>query len=142
DYDFTARMEDDLDRIAEGDEERVAWLRRFYFGDSNGDDGEGLKELVSDLGGIDAREINSVDIGEGIALRVGRYGPYLEREGQRASVPPDIVPDELTVEKAEELLSQGSSDRSLGPDPETGREIVARGGRYGPYVTETMEEGS
>jgi DNA topoisomerase I len=138
DYDFTARLEDDLDRIAAGDEERVEWLRRFYFG--NGD--EGLKGLVSDLGGIDARQVSSVEIGNGIVVRVGRYGPYLEREGRRASVPPHIVPDELTVEKAEELLSQPSEDRQLGIDPDTGREIVARTGRYGPYVTEVLEEGS
>jgi DNA topoisomerase I len=138
DYDFTARMEDDLDRIAAGDEQRVEWLRRFYFG--NGDDG--LKDLVADLGGIDAREISSIEIGNGIVVRVGRYGPYLERDGRRANVPPDIVPDELTPEKAEELLSQPSDDRTLGVDPETGREIVARTGRYGPYVTEVLEDGS
>jgi DNA topoisomerase-1 len=138
DYDFTARMEDDLDRIAAGDEQRVAWLRRFYFGD----DDDGLQQLVSDLGAIDAREINSIDIGGGIVVRVGRYGPYLERDGQRANVPEDIVPDELTVERATELLEQPSGDRSLGTEPETGREIVARTGRYGPYVTEVLPEDS
>jgi len=138
DYDFTARMEDDLDRIAAGDEKRVEWLRRFYYG--NGD--EGLKDLVSDLGVIDAREVSSIEIGDGIVVRVGRYGPYLERDGRRASVPPQVVPDELTVEKAEELLSQPSDDRTLGEDPESGREIVARTGRYGPYVTEVLEDGS
>ncbi|HUJ91705.1 MAG TPA: type I DNA topoisomerase [Gaiellaceae bacterium] len=136
DYDFTARMEDDLDRIAAGDEHRVEWLRRFYFGDG----GDGLHQLVSDLGGIDAREINSIDIGNGIVLRVGRYGPYLERDGQRANVPEDVVPDELTVERAEELLAQPSGDRALGVDPATGREISARTGRYGPYVTEVLPE--
>jgi DNA topoisomerase-1 len=141
DYDFTARMEDDLDRIASGDEQRNEWLSRFYFGEANGD-GNGLKELVSDLGGIDAREINSIEIGNGIVLRVGRYGPYLERDGQRANVPDDLVPDELTVERAEELLAQPSQERTLGVNPETGREVVARNGRYGPYVTETMPEGS
>jgi DNA topoisomerase-1 len=138
DYDFTAKMEDALDRIAAGDEERVGWLRSFYFGDGDG----GLKELVEDLGGIDAREISSVAIGDGIVLRVGRYGAYLERDGQRANVPDDLVPDELTVEKAEELLAQPSGDRSLGVYPETGREIVVRNGRYGPFVSETEEEGS
>ncbi|HEU5216188.1 MAG TPA: type I DNA topoisomerase [Gaiellaceae bacterium] len=138
DYDFTARMEDDLDRIAAGDERRVEWLGRFYFGDGNG----GLHELVSDLGAIDAREINSLEIGDGIVLRVGRYGPYLERDGQRASVPEELAPDELTLERAEELLSQPSGDRELGTDPETGLEIVARTGRYGPYVTEVLPEGS
>ena len=138
DYDFTARMEDDLDRIAAGDEHRVEWLGRFYFGDGTG----GLHELVSDLSAIDAREINSLEIGDGIVLRVGRYGPYLERDGQRASVPDEIAPDELTLERAEEFLAQPSGDRELGTDPESGLPIVARSGRYGPYVTEVLPEGS
>jgi DNA topoisomerase I len=145
DYDFTARMEDDLDRIASGDEHRNEWLSRFYYGvdDANGkNDGNGLKELVSDLGGIDAREINSIEIGNGIVLRVGRYGPYLERDGERANVPDDVVPDELTVARAEELLAQPSQDRVLGLNPATEREVVAKNGRYGPYVTETLPEGS
>jgi DNA topoisomerase-1 len=139
DYDFTARMEDDLDRIADGEEERTGWLRRFYFG-QDGD--EGLKELVSDLGAIDAREVNSIEIGDGIVLRVGRYGPYLERDGQRANVPEDVVPDELTVERARELLEQPSGDRSLGTDPQSGHEIGVRSGRYGPYVTEMLPDGA
>jgi len=139
DYGFTASMEDDLDRIAAGDQDRLSWLRRFYFGEN---DGKGLHELVSDLGAIDAREINSIELGNGIVLRVGRYGPYLERDGDRANVPDDVVPDELTVEKAEELLAQPSGDRALGVDPDTGREVVARTGRYGPYVTEVLDEGS
>jgi DNA topoisomerase I len=138
DYDFTARMEDDLDRIASGDEHRVQWLGRFYFGDGDA----GLHDLVSDLGAIDAREINTLEIGNGIALRVGRYGPYLERDGQRASVPDELAPDELTLERAEELLAQPSGDRELGVHPETGRMIVARTGRYGPYVTEVLSEDS
>ena len=142
DYDFTARMEDDLDRIAAGDEARVEWLHRFYFGAEGADGDGGLQHLVSDLGAIDAREINSMDLGRGIVLRVGRYGPYLERGDERASVPDDLVPDELTVEKAEELLAQPSGDRALGIDPESGREISVRTGRYGPYVTEVLEEGS
>ena len=136
DYDFTARMEDDLDRIAAGDEQRVEWLGRFYFGEGT----EGLHDLVSDLEAIDAREINSLEIGEGIVLRVGRYGPYLERDGQRASVPEELAPDELTVERAEELLAQPSGDRELGTHPDTGLPIVARNGRYGPYVTEVLPE--
>jgi DNA topoisomerase-1 len=139
DYGFTASMEDDLDRIAAGDQDRLAWLRRFYYGE---DGDEGLQELVSDLGSIDAREINSIELGNGIVLRVGRYGPYLERDGQRANVPDDVVPDELTVEKAEELLAQPSGDRELGVDPQTGHEVVARTGRYGPFVTEVLDEGS
>ena len=145
DYDFTASMEDDLDRIASGDEHRVEWLGRFYFGDGPGAadaSSLGLHELVSDLSAIDAREINSLEIGDGIVLRVGRYGPYLERDGQRASVPDELAPDELTLERAEELLAQPSGDRELGDDPETGLPIVARTGRYGPYVTEVLPEDS
>jgi DNA topoisomerase-1 len=139
DYDFTARMEDDLDRIAAGEEARAPWLRGFYFGE-NGE--EGLHALVSDLGEIDAREVNSLDIGDGIVLRVGRYGPFVERGDQRASVPEDLAPDELTIEKADELLSAPSDERILGTHPETGREILARSGRYGPYISEVLPEGS
>jgi DNA topoisomerase I len=139
DYGFTASMEDDLDRIASGDEERNAWLSRFYFGDGEA----GLHDLVQDLGAIDAREVNSFQIPDSdIMVRVGRYGPYLERDGQRANIPDDVVPDELTVEKAEELLAQPSGERELGVEDESGRAIVARSGRYGPYVTEVLEEGS
>src|SRR5690606_4213703 len=97
DYDFTAAMESDLDEIAAGQEDRVQWLSRFYRGEG---DSEGLRALVEGLGDIDARAVNSIDIGEGITLRVGRYGPYLESEedgGKRASVPDDVAPDELTV---------------------------------------------
>jgi DNA topoisomerase-1 len=138
DYEFTAQMEDDLDRIAEGDEERTAWLRRFYFGDA---DEEGLKALVSDLGDIDARAVNTIEIGDGIELRVGRYGPYIERNGERVTIAEDIAPDELTVTKAEELLSQASDQRELGIDPDSGRMVVVKTGRYGPYVTEEADDG-
>ncbi|MEC4015013.1 type I DNA topoisomerase [Streptomyces sp. H27-D2] len=162
DYDFTAKMEDDLDRIARGEALPVPWLRRFYFGstepeegrtksaaDAGNGDGDhlgGLKELVTDLGAIDAREISSFPIGDGIMLRVGRYGPYVERgdkgeeSHQRADVPDDLPPDELTVEYAEEMLAKPSGDFELGTDPETGRPVVARDGRYGPYVTEILPE--
>jgi DNA topoisomerase I len=139
DYSFTAQMEDDLDRIAAGEQERVDWLRLFYFGDGAGT--AGLHALVSDLSEIDARAINSLPLGDsGIVLRVGRYGPYVERGEERASVPEDMAPDELTVEKAEELLSAPSGERALGPHPEWGTELVARDGRYGPYVTEVLAE--
>jgi len=148
DYDFTADMEQDLDRIAAGELDRTAWLEEFYFG-TGGSEGreEGLKHLVEDLGDIDARAINTFPVGEGISLRVGRYGPYIEREVdgevQRASVPEDLAPDELTVAKAEELFAhQGGDERSLGRHPETGLEIVAKAGRFGPYVTEVLPEGS
>ncbi|HKX47502.1 MAG TPA: type I DNA topoisomerase [Gaiellaceae bacterium] len=140
DYDFTARLEDDLDRIASGAEERVAWLGRFYFGDGD----PGLHALVTDhLEGIDAREINSIAIpGSDIVARVGRYGPYLERGEQRASIPEDLPPDELTAALAEELLARpAGAERELGAHPETGRTIVAKDGRYGPYVTETLPKG-
>jgi DNA topoisomerase-1 len=142
DYDFTAAMETDLDAIAAGDKDRVAWLTDFYFG--RGDD-VGLRDLVGGLGDIDAREVNSIAIGDGITLRVGRYGPYLEGtvdgEDRRASVPEELAPDELTEERARELLtSQPDGDRELGVDPATGRAVVARKGRYGPYVTEVVPE--
>ncbi|WP_369248121.1 type I DNA topoisomerase [Streptomyces sp. R41] len=159
DYDFTAKMEDDLDRIARGEAQAVPWLRRFYFGEGeatgaaeagngDGDHLGGLKELVTDLGAIDAREVSSFPVGDDIVLRVGRYGPYIERgekdseNHQRADVPEDLAPDELTVELSEELLAKPSGDFELGADPETGRQIIARDGRYGPYVTEVLPEGT
>ncbi|WAU78909.1 type I DNA topoisomerase [Streptomyces sp. Qhu-G9] len=163
DYDFTARMEDDLDRIARGEARSVPWLRRFYFGEGDavgaaaaaeagngdGDHLGGLKELVTDLGAIDAREVSSFSVaGSDIMLRVGRYGPYVERgekdseNHQRADVPEDLAPDELTVELAEELLAKPSGDFELGADPATGHQIIARDGRYGPYVTEVLPEGT
>ena len=158
DYDFTASMERDLDRIAAGEEDRVAWLRRFYNGQGGAGaeqaaSGEleaavaalraqGLKGLVDNLGEIDARAVNSIEIGEGITLRVGRYGPYLEDgEGKRANVPADVAPDELTVDKARELFARAADDgRELGVDPVSGHVIIAKDGRYGPYVTEVLPE--
>jgi DNA topoisomerase-1 len=138
DYEFTARMEDALDAIARGESERVPWLRRFYFG-ANGD--RGLKSLVSDIGDIDARDVSSFPLaGTDIVVRVGRYGPYLERDGQRVNVPEDLAPDELTVERAEELFSQPNGEKVLGTDPGTGHVLVARAGRFGPYVTERLPE--
>jgi len=140
DFDFTRRMEDDLDRIASGEQERVEWLRRFYFG-HDGD--PGLHHLVTDqLDEIDARAVNSIVIpGSDAVVRVGRYGPYIEHGEQRVSLPADIAPDELTPEKMDELLAQPDS-KELGVDPETGVEILVRSGRYGPYVTELLPEGS
>ncbi|HMO11976.1 MAG TPA: topoisomerase C-terminal repeat-containing protein, partial [Actinotalea sp.] len=142
DYDFTAAMETDLDAIAAGEKERVAWLTDFYFGDG---DEVGLRDLVGGLGDIDAREVNSIAIDDAVTLRVGRYGPYhegvVEGEERRASVPEDLAPDELTPERARELLlSQPDGDRELGVDPGTGTTIVARKGRFGPYVTELVPE--
>jgi DNA topoisomerase I len=138
DYDFTAQMEEALDEIARGEAARVPWLRRFYFG---ADGEEGLKELVSDLSEIDARAVSSFPLaGTDIVVRVGRYGPYLERDGQRANIPEGTAPDELTPEFASELLSRPTGDKILGTDPATGRTIVAKGGRFGPYVTEQLGE--
>jgi DNA topoisomerase I len=134
DYGFTAGMEEDLDGIANGERESVPWLTRFYFGDG----APGLKQLVSDhLGEIDAREINSIPIGgpdSGIVVRVGRYGPYVQRGDERASVPEDLAPDELTVTRAIELLEAGSTDREVGTDPTSGLPVVVKAGRFGPYV--------
>jgi DNA topoisomerase I len=140
DYEFTARMEDDLDEIASGEERRDEWLKRFYFG-ADGD--AGLKELVEGrLAEIDAREINTVELpGTDIVVRVGRYGPYLERGDQRQTLPPEVAPDELKPARAEELLAQGRHEQELGVDPETGRTIAVRAGRYGPYVTEIVDGG-
>jgi DNA topoisomerase-1 len=135
-YEFTAKMEDDLDEIAGGRNEPLPYLRTFYFGNGQ----LGLKTMVSErLGDIDARDINSIPIGadgEGreVVLRVGRYGPYVERGEERASVPEDIAPDELTIERATELLAQPSQERTLGTDPASGLEVIARAGRFGPYV--------
>ena len=149
DYGFTAAMEDDLDEIAAGREEALPWLTRFYFGSAepgaangHGDEVEvaGLKATVAaHLSEIDAREINSIPLGNGtdgepIVARVGRYGPYLQRGEDRASVPDDMAPDELTIERAEEILAAPSNDRVLGTDPESGLDVQVKAGRFGPYV--------
>ncbi len=138
-YEFTASMEDALDEIAQGRRERNTELAAFYFG---GGDVEGLKRLVTELGEIDARELATFPVGDGIDLRVGRYGPYVEdAEGKRGNVPDDLPPDELTLEKAKELLANpAGAEQELGPDPETGNMIVAKNGRFGPYVTEVLPE--
>ncbi|MEU7855847.1 type I DNA topoisomerase [Nonomuraea sp. NPDC049141] len=136
DYDFTAEMEKVLDDIANDRAERVPELQRFYYGEE-GD--EGLKEMVTDLGDIDAKEISSFPIRDtDIVIRVGRYGPYLDRDGSRVNIPEDMTPDELTAEKAEEFFSRPTGDRELGVDPVSGHKIVAKDGRFGPYVTEIL----
>ncbi|MBJ8340155.1 type I DNA topoisomerase [Antrihabitans sp. YC3-6] len=163
DYDFTAAMEDDLDQIAGGLEQRGNWLSSFYFGGESGAEGSvarsgGLKTMVgSRLEEIDAREVNSIKLfadeeGRDVFVRVGRFGPYLERSvknpddpdgdpiSQRANLPDDLPPDELTVEYAEKLFATPQEGRRLGPDPVTGHEIVAKEGRFGPYVTEILPE--
>jgi DNA topoisomerase-1 len=160
DYGFTAAMEDELDEIAAGHERRTNWLNNFYFGGDHGVPDSiarsgGLKKLVGvNLEGIDAREVNSIklfddDEGRPIYVRVGKNGPYLERmvigddgepKPQRANINDSLTPDELTLELAEKLFSTPQEGRSLGVDPVTGHEIVAKDGRYGPYVTEVLPE--
>lgn len=166
DYDFTATMENELDEIAGGDHAAVDFLTAFYFGSSNGAGDQdiarsgGLKKLVTEnLSDIDARSVNSIplftdDDGREIVVRVGRYGPYLQRElpggeqpapaaegeeggsqGDRAPIPEGLAPDELTPEKVHELFLGGSGERKLGDDPATGEPIVLKSGRFGPYVS-------
>jgi len=141
DYEFTASMEEDLDKIASGEAERIDWLRNFYYGHDNQ---PGLEELAADLGVIDAREVNTMRLDDDIEIRVGRYGAYLQQgEGDTrklANIPEGLAPDELTLEKAKELLAQPSGERELGIDPNTGYKIVAKTGRFGPYVTEIVPE--
>ena len=161
DYGFTAAMEDDLDQIAQGAREALPWLTRFYFGDRLGRrPGGGTAtamapatanggrrhrpprpegEVAVHLGEIDAREVNSIPIGDdaegrAVVARVGRYGPYLQRDEDRASIPEDLPPDELTLEQAEEMLAAPSGDRTLGTHPDEGLPVIARTGRFGPYV--------
>ena len=139
DYEFTAKMEEDLDRIAMGELGRSGWLKDFYFGS------DGLKATVESLADSDPRSINSFDLGEGITLRTGKYGPYLEigsgEERRIVNIPIGLTPDQLTTEKAVELANAPEvENRVLGPDPITGKDIIVKDGRYGPYVTLVDEE--
>jgi len=143
-YDFTAGMEDDLDRIAGGEADRVEWLTGFYFGSAKH---RGLRTVIDNLGEIDAREINSIRIADDVTLRIGKYGPYLEAPGddpetpRRVNIPQDLAPDELTAAKARELIAAPVvGDRVIGLNPENGKEVVAKDGRFGPYVTELEPE--
>jgi DNA topoisomerase-1 len=158
DYDFTASLEEELDEIADGNLQRVDWLTEFYFGGQGRQTGGGiaesggLKHIVGQrLEEIDARGVNSIPLqatttdGKPVVARVGRYGPYLQVDGDdggRVSIPEDLAPDELTSEKVQELLAAPSSDRELGIDPESGHPVVVKAGRYGPYVTTVVPEGS
>ncbi len=136
DYNFTASMEDDLDAIAGGREDSRPWLTRFYFGDGM----PGLKEIVAaHLGEIDARAINSIPLGvdadgREVVVRVGRYGPYLERDKERVSLPDEMCPDEVTLERADELFEAGGNEAILGEDPDSGLTVYLKSGRFGPYV--------
>ena len=144
DYDFTANMENVLDMVASGEIDRVQQLEAFWRGGhSVNGDFPGIKRLTEDLGSIDARGIATFPIdGSDAYLRVGRYGAYVERGEERANIPVGLAPDELTADKAEELLAEPSGDRELGLDPESGNMILAKSGRYGPYVSEVLPEGS
>ncbi|TFD79356.1 type I DNA topoisomerase [Cryobacterium sp. Sr8] len=146
-YDFTAEMEDDLDRIAGGTADRVDWLTSFYFGS---DKHRGLRQVIDNLGEIDAKSINSLPISDDITLRIGKYGPYLEvidpdagpdAPPRRVNIPPELAPDELTPARARELMDAPViTDRVIGVNPENGKTIVAKDGRFGPYVTELEPE--
>jgi DNA topoisomerase-1 len=157
DYDFTASLENELDEIASGNLGRVDWLTEFYFGGEGRHAGGiaasgGLKQVIGQrLEEIDARGVNSIPLratgpgGEPVVVRVGRYGPYLQaggEDGPRVSIPEDLPPDELTSEKVAELLAAPSGDRELGTDPTSGLPVVVKAGRYGPYVTTVVPEGS
>ena len=164
DYDFTSSMEDELDEIAHGNQDRTRWLSGFYFGDADAKESMaqalarrgGLKHMIEDnLESIDARQANSLtlfddDSGRPVVVRVGRYGPYIERvvgktsdgepEYQRANLPESATPDEITLDMAEKLFATPQSGRELGVNPANGRTIVAKEGRFGPYVTELVRD--
>ena len=141
DYEFTASMEEDLDRIANGEEDRVTWLTKFFFGT---DGNPGLEALAADLGAIDAQQINTMKMGEDIEIRVGRYGAYIQKgigdDRKFANIPETMAPDELTLQVAIDLLAQPSGERELGVHPETNLPLLAKSGRFGPYVTEVFPE--
>ena len=146
DYDFTASLEEYLDAVARGENDRLNVLKKFYFGDQSAEHiFPGLAKLVGAYGDIDARAMASIPIeGSDAIIRVGKYGPYLERGAdetlKRANIPTDLAPDEMTAEKAEELFNAPSGERELGNDPDTGNVVMAKTGRYGPYFTEVLPE--
>ena len=141
DYEFTASMEEDLDKIANGEADRVEWLTRFFYGH---DDVPGLESLASDLGAIDAQQINTMKMGQDIEIRVGRFGAYVQQgvgdDRKFANIPENMAPDELTLPVAIELLAKPSGERVLGTEPNTGLSLVAKSGRFGPYVTQILPE--
>ncbi len=146
DYDFTAALEDDLDAIARGEQQRTAWLRDFYFGSEAQ---PGLRNIVENLGEIDARELNATPISDTTTLRFGKYGPYLDvvdpadpdAPPRRVNIPEDLAPDELTAAKAQELIDAPvAGNRVLGENPDTGKLVVVKDGRFGPYIEEADPE--
>ncbi|CAN2231124.1 TopA Topoisomerase IA [actinobacterium SCGC AAA044-D11] len=141
DYEFTASMEEDLDRIANGEEDRVAWLTKFFFGTEGN---PGLEALAADLGAIDAQQINTMKMGEDIEIRVGRFGAYIQKgvgdDRKFANIPETMAPDELTLQVAIDLLAQPSGERELGIHPESNLPLLAKSGRFGPYITEVFPE--
>jgi DNA topoisomerase-1 len=141
DYEFTASMEEDLDRIANGAEDRTKWLTNFFYGH---DDQPGLEYLAQDLGNIDAQQINTMKLSDDIEIRVGRFGAYVQQgqgdDRKFANIPETTAPDEMTLEFAKELLAKPSGERELGIDPTTNHQIIAKSGRFGPYITEVLPE--
>jgi len=141
DYEFTASMEEDLDRIANGEEDRITWLTKFFFGTEGN---PGLEALAADLGAIDAQQINTMKMGEDIEIRVGRFGAYIQKgigdDRKFANIPETMAPDELTLQVAIDLLAQPSGERELGIHPETNLPLLAKSGRFGPYITEVFPE--
>ena len=141
DYEFTASMEEDLDRIANGEEDRITWLTKFFFGTEGN---PGLEALAADLGAIDAQQINTMKMGEDIEIRVGRYGAYIQKgigdDRKFANIPETMASDELTLQVAIDLLAQPSGERELGIHPETNLPLLAKSGRFGPYITEVFPE--
>ena len=136
DYEFTARLEDDLDAISRGEADRNDYLRRFYFGNGHA----GLNALVQQGEvAIDPRKVCGIPLGEAagqpVEVRIGRYGPFLAAGDKRVSVPDDMPPDELGVEKALELIEAASKEpEALGDDPASGQPVYLKSGRFGPYV--------
>ncbi|MCL2012353.1 MAG: type I DNA topoisomerase [Cystobacterineae bacterium] len=142
DYAFTARMEDDLDEIASGEKQKLPYLKQFYWGEgtANSPGRSGLFSLVRDeLDSIDAAEVNSIILGkdeegELVVVKPGRFGPYIKRGEETASLSEEVLPDELTVDKALELLRAPKGDKALGVEPKTGKTVFLKAGRFGPYV--------
>jgi len=143
-YEFTAELEDDLDRIAAGEADGIQWLREFYFGKSESH--PGLQHEATNLGEIDKQSLNSIVVGDGHVLRIWPSGSYIEVDDtekgpdapkRKVYIPEDLAPDELTAAKVQELIDAPvAGDRVLGINPDNGKEVLAKDGRFGPYVTE------
>jgi len=136
DYQFTAKMENDLDEISNGRARRLDYLKHFFLGNGQ----PGLRETVTGVEAeIDPRKVCSIPLGDNddgvlVEVRVGRYGPFLSCGDKRVSVPDEMPPDEMTLAMAIELLEKGGDGpKELGKDPETGMPVYVKVGRFGPY---------